>query len=54
MAARPGRVFAEMAVDAPHPRDEAFRTSPDYAALCRQASGVLADAMGTRAGHDGH
>ena len=41
MAARPGRVFDELAVDAPYPRDEAFRTSPDYAALCRQTSDVL-------------
>ena len=39
MAARPGRVFAELAVDAPYPRDEAFRTSPDYAALCRAGLG---------------
>ncbi|MBS3651292.1 ABC transporter ATP-binding protein [Pseudaminobacter sp. 19-2017] len=45
MAARPGRVFRELAVDAPYPRAEAFRTSPEYAALCRQASQVLADAM---------
>lgn len=45
MAARPGRVFAELAVEAPYPRDEAFRTSPAYAALCRRASEVLAGAM---------
>ena len=45
MAARPGRVHRELAVDAGYPRDEAFRTSPDYAALCRQASEVLSDAM---------
>ncbi|MEW9805124.1 ABC transporter ATP-binding protein [Mesorhizobium marinum] len=45
MAARPGRVFREIAVDAPYPRDEAFRTSPDYAALCREASGVLGEAI---------
>ena len=43
MAARPGRVFREIAVDAPYPRDEAFRTSADYAALCRQASDVLGE-----------
>ena len=55
MAARPGRVFEEVAVDAPYPRDEAFRTSPGYAALCRRASGVLAAAMNpTGADHDGH
>ncbi|MEP9371615.1 ABC transporter ATP-binding protein [Mesorhizobium sp. KR1-2] len=45
MAARPGRVFEEVAVDAGYPRDEAFRTSPDYAALCRRASDVLGEAM---------
>lgn len=56
MAARPGRVFGELAVDAPYPRDEAFRTSPDYAALCRQASDVLVNAINSTAGphHDGH
>ncbi|PTE09245.1 ABC transporter ATP-binding protein [Mesorhizobium helmanticense] len=56
MAARPGRVFREFAVDAPYPRDEAFRTSPDYAALCRQASDVLVGAINSTAGshHDGH
>ena len=55
MAARPGRVFREIAVDAPYPRDEAFRTSPDYAALCRETSGVLGEAI-TLGGdtHDGH
>jgi len=52
MAARPGRVFEELAVDAPYPRDETFRTSADYAALCRQASDVLAAAMGGN--NDGH
>ncbi|TIT79843.1 MAG: ABC transporter ATP-binding protein [Mesorhizobium sp.] len=56
MAARPGRVFGELAIDAPYPRDEAFRTSPDYAALCRQASDVLVSAINSTAGshHDGH
>ena len=56
MAARPGRVFQEMPVDAPYPRDEAFRTSPAYAELCRQASDVLSAAMHANGGgsHDGH
>ncbi|MBM2712102.1 ABC transporter ATP-binding protein [Mesorhizobium caraganae] len=56
MAARPGRVHAELAIDAPYPRDEVFRTSPDYAALCRQASDILVNAINTSAGphHDGH
>ncbi|KAA3449165.1 nitrate/sulfonate/bicarbonate ABC transporter ATP-binding protein [Mesorhizobium sp. SARCC-RB16n] len=56
MAARPGRVFDELAIEASYPRDEAFRTSPDYAALCRQASDVLVNAINSTAGshHDGH
>ena len=36
MAARPGRVIRELAVDAPYPRDEVFRTSAEYAAHCRE------------------
>ena len=55
MAARPGRVFREIAVDAPYPRDDAFRTSPDYAALCRETSGILGEAITLGGGaHDGH
>ncbi|WP_306119754.1 MULTISPECIES: ABC transporter ATP-binding protein [unclassified Roseitalea] len=46
MAANPGRVFDEMAVDAPYPRDDAFRTSEDYAHLIRAASNMLRAAMG--------
>ena len=49
MAARPGRIFEEVAVDAPYPRDEVFRTSADYAALCRRTSDVLGRAMGAPA-----
>jgi NitT/TauT family transport system ATP-binding protein len=45
MAARPGRVFTELAIDAPYPRDQNFRTSADYAALCRRTSEALAQAM---------
>ena len=45
MAARPGRVLSEIAVDAPYPRTAAFRTSADYAARCRLASAQLAEAM---------
>ena len=36
MTPRPGRVFAEIAIDAPYPRDERFRTSAEYAGFCRQ------------------
>ncbi len=45
MTPRPGRVFAEIAIDAPYPRNESFRTSPEYAGFCRRVSQALADAM---------
>ena len=45
MTPRPGRVFTEIAIDAPYPRDERFRTSADYAALCRTVSQALESAM---------
>ena len=45
MAARPGRVVSDMAVGAAYPRDDAFRTSPDYNDSCRQASVALHAAM---------
>jgi NitT/TauT family transport system ATP-binding protein len=45
MAARPGRVFTELVIDAPYPRDQKFRTSADYAALCRRTSDALSQAM---------
>jgi NitT/TauT family transport system ATP-binding protein len=45
MTGRPGRVFTELTIDAPSPRDEHFRTSAEYAAYCRRASRALADAM---------
>jgi NitT/TauT family transport system ATP-binding protein len=45
MAARPGRIFTELKVDAPYPRDGNFRTSAEYAASCRRTSEALARAM---------
>jgi NitT/TauT family transport system ATP-binding protein len=45
MTARPGRVSAELAVTTPYPRSQAFRTSSEYAAWCRQASSRLGEAM---------
>jgi NitT/TauT family transport system ATP-binding protein len=44
MTPRPGRVFTELSIDVPHPRDQRFRTSPEYAALCRRASDALSAA----------
>ncbi|WP_312527712.1 ABC transporter ATP-binding protein [Paracoccus sp. (in: a-proteobacteria)] len=49
MAPRPGRVAHELRVDVTGPRDEDFRTSAEYAALCRAASDALSDAMGEQA-----
>jgi NitT/TauT family transport system ATP-binding protein len=46
MTRRPGRVFTELSIDAPHPRDEHFRTSADYAGYCRRVSEALARASG--------
>ena len=45
MTPRPGRVFAEIAIAAPYPRDERFRTSADYAGFCRLVSEALGKAM---------
>jgi NitT/TauT family transport system ATP-binding protein len=45
MAARPGRVFGEHAVDAPYPRHEDFRASAVYNGHCREVSQMLAQAM---------
>jgi NitT/TauT family transport system ATP-binding protein len=45
MSPRPGRIAAELVVDEPAPRDDAFRVSPRFAQLCAH----LQDEM-TRAG----
>jgi NitT/TauT family transport system ATP-binding protein len=45
MTSRPGRVFAEIAIEAPYPRDESFRTSAEYAGYCRLTSEALARAI---------
>jgi len=45
MTPRPGRVFTEIAIDAPYPRDERFRTSAEYAGFCRQVAEALGKAM---------
>ena len=47
MAARPGRVFSELPIEAPYPREEEFRTSAVYNEFCRRASAALHDAMAT-------
>jgi len=45
MTPRPGRVFAEIDIPASYPRDDAFRTSADYAGYCRHVSEALRGAM---------
>jgi NitT/TauT family transport system ATP-binding protein len=42
MAARPGRVIAEVKIDVPHPRSEEFRTSSLFNHYCREISHALA------------
>jgi NitT/TauT family transport system ATP-binding protein len=49
MTPRPGRVFAEIPIPAPYPRDESFRTSAEYAGYCRQVANALRAAMGEAA-----
>jgi NitT/TauT family transport system ATP-binding protein len=48
MAARPGRVVADIPIDAPYPRDESFRTSTLYNDYCRTVSAALGEAMAAR------
>jgi NitT/TauT family transport system ATP-binding protein len=49
MAARPGRIVSDLAVDAPYPRTEEFRTTALYNDTCKAASHALHGAM---AAHD--
>jgi NitT/TauT family transport system ATP-binding protein len=44
MSARPGRIVAEIAIDEPHPRTDAFRVSERFARWCAQLSDILAAA----------
>ncbi len=48
MAARPGRVYTDLLVDAPYPRHDDFRTSNVYNENCRRVSNALHEAMGER------
>ena len=42
MTQRPGRISAEIKIDAPEPRNEEFRTSAAYGEYCRSVSAALA------------
>jgi len=52
MAANPGRIFGELVIDGPLPRDEAFRDTPEFARLCRELSHMLRQASQPLAGED--
>ena len=45
MTSRPGRIFAEHAIQGPQPRDVSFRTSQPYLDACRAVSRDLERAM---------
>jgi NitT/TauT family transport system ATP-binding protein len=45
MAPRPGRVVADVAIDAPYPRTEEFRTSRLCNEYCREVSAQLTEAV---------
>ena len=44
MKARPGRVIADVAIAAPHPRTPAFRASAEFAATCARLSAMVGEA----------
>jgi NitT/TauT family transport system ATP-binding protein len=45
MSSRQGRIVAEVAIDAPYPRDAAFRSSPAFVRACSTLSQALAAAQ---------
>ncbi len=53
MGPRPGRVIADVAIDEPHPRGDAFRVSTAFAGHCQRLSALVgqagADAFDVRA-----
>ncbi|MCU0938188.1 MAG: ABC transporter ATP-binding protein [Burkholderiaceae bacterium] len=49
MSARPGRIVANLAIDAPYPRGNEWRLSAHYAQVCRQASIALEAGFATDA-----
>lgn len=50
MAARPGRVVAELAIAAPYPREPGFRHTPAFFEACRRLGDALQQAHGAPAG----
>jgi NitT/TauT family transport system ATP-binding protein len=47
MAARPGRVVADLAISAPYPREAGFRHTPAFVEACRALGDALLQAHGT-------
>ncbi|MEQ8827608.1 MAG: ABC transporter ATP-binding protein, partial [Parvibaculum sp.] len=45
MGARPGRILADIAVDAPYPRGRAFRESRTYMDTCAAVSAALREGV---------
>jgi NitT/TauT family transport system ATP-binding protein len=50
MTSRPGRLSAEIRIDTTEPRGEEFRTSADYAAICRTVTNALTSSYSGSAG----
>jgi NitT/TauT family transport system ATP-binding protein len=50
MGPRPGRLIAEVDIDEPHPRGEAFRLSTRFAGYAQRLSQLVAQACGGEAG----
>ena len=46
MAARPGRIVAQVDIDEPFPRGDDYRLKPAFAERCVQLSRMVADASG--------
>ena len=44
MGPRPGRIIADVAIDEPFPRDDAFRVSTTFARHCQRLSAMIASA----------
>lgn len=49
MTPRPGRIFADFALDPPVPRTDDYRMSTDYAQTCREVAAALSAAMAAAA-----
>ena len=48
MTERPGRIHADIPIEAPYPRTEDFRLSTGYNDYCRRVSALLSEAMGEK------